>query len=319
MSQFSKLQKEQFESALKTATAQERKLFRAYRRAQRKALKRMKQYKELWLTTERLGLANAEQLYNELGRLIEDITGVRQENIIQTASQIERETYYASAYGYERQVNIDTQFLNAGKNSRWALSFPVIPEDAIAASLTDSVGGMTFKDRGIKERLFFQNDLQEKLAASIAGGDSIDDAAEILKDSYGWAGSRARTTARTEILRAHSYGHEKAREEAAKAGVEIRSIWDATLDGETRPTHQAMDGTEAEMIDGTPYFTLAAGVRVTAPRMPALPARESINCRCRRVDLPKGFNPTTRGRRVKGKWQSGDDIKYKEWIKNKSA
>jgi hypothetical protein len=307
LSQFTDLQKLQFNRSLVTVTETNKKLAKVYIDGKKKVLNRINSYKELWKKSQIIGLSNAETLYRELDSIVLQITTQRQSLIYQSATMTSEETYNLLAYGYERQVNIDTQFLNAGNNQRWRLSIPVIPKDAIEATLTNNIAGYTFSDREIKEVRFLQDQLRNELASSIAAGDSIANVSKIISDKFDWSRARATTTARTEILRAYSYQQEAVRKEAILSGIEIISFWDSTLDGDTRQDHKLMDGIEADIIEDMPLFT----------RDTSLPADQSINCRCRRIDIPKGFIPTERGNRVDGKWTKTDDITYTEWVNNR--
>jgi len=154
------------------------------------------------------------------------------------------------------------------------------------------------------------------VAASIASGDSIDDAAKFLQDElkkeFDMAIGRATRMARTEILRAYSYGNEESTKQAVEAGVSVRYVWDATLDGRTREDHQVMDQKKAEIIDGVPQFTLPNGETTSSPRV-NLSAAESINCRCRRLDIPAGFEPTTRVAKVEGEWKKVGQVSYTDF------
>jgi uncharacterized protein with gpF-like domain len=91
-------------------------------------------------------------------------------------------------------------------------------------------------------------------------------------------------------------------------GIEGGKVWDATLDGDTRPTHGAIDGKKA---DSKGLFYLG-GNPAKYPADSALPAGERINCRCRIRYEVEGYSPQIRRTREQGiiPYQT-----YPEWVK----
>ncbi len=80
---------------------------------------------------------------------------------------------------------------------------------------------------------------------------------------------------------------------AEDAGVKGRKMWVATLDTNTRDTHQSMDG---EYANEEGLFSIT-GVMVEAPGMTGDPA-EDINCRCTYIYEIEGFEPKHRRERL---------------------
>lgn len=115
---------------------------------------------------------------------------------------------------------------------------------------------------------------------------------------------------RTELHSAQEAGIVDSYNEANAQGIEGRTVWIATLDGSTRPTHQAMDG-KARNEDG--YFVGAIG-RARYPGDPDLPADERSSCRCDARFEVDGFEPQIRRSREDGliPYQT-----YPEWVKDK--
>ena len=115
---------------------------------------------------------------------------------------------------------------------------------------------------------------------------------------------------RTELHAAQEAGIVDSYDEAKEQGIEGRTVWISTLDGSTRPTHQAMDG-KARNEDG--YFVGAIG-RARYPGDPDLPASERISCRCDARFKVEGFEPQIRRSREDGliPYQT-----YPEWVKDK--
>lgn len=115
---------------------------------------------------------------------------------------------------------------------------------------------------------------------ALDNGDSVSDITERLQDWYGFSETRARRTAVTEILTAHSAA---ANETYKNCAAVERKKWRHTGShkNEPRENHIDMDG-QTVPKDGT--FTLFGADGVTYypeyPRDPILPASERVNCHC---------------------------------------
>jgi hypothetical protein len=92
---------------------------------------------------------------------------------------------------------------------------------------------------------------------------------------------RGQVISRTESINALRAGQweaiEQAVEDAEIQPSEARKRWDATLDGRTRDDHEMMHGEEVGVDE---LFTLPDGSQGMYPGDPALPAEQSIQCRC---------------------------------------
>ena len=203
--------------------------------------------------------------------------------------------YYNHAYNIERAVNLD---LTVGN---YALNFPVLPVSAIETVLNESLGGFKLVDRWGEITANAKYRMRGLVAEAITKGDTLKKLAAELKSMDGWVDgyvNRSMVVARTEMLRAYSYGSDEARKEAEAAGVEFQYKWSSLFDARTRDDHVIMNGRPATITDGEPVFTLPDGSKGAGPRMSGLSAKEVINCRCRRLDLPYGIEPTSRSARL---------------------
>lgn len=119
----------------------------------------------------------------------------------------------------------------------------------------------------------WENELRPELVASIARGDSIDDAALRLDGRLDeFYRGRARTIARTTIISATNAAQHEV---GVQFGFGAR-VWLATSDGRTRPTHAAASGQRAE--EGEPF--IVGGFELAYPGDPSGPPQETIQCRC---------------------------------------
>lgn len=93
---------------------------------------------------------------------------------------------------------------------------------------------------------------------------------------------RGETIARTELLQSLHASQNEAADQLVENGRlspdAIVRIWDASEDGDTRPSHSAMDGDKRSGT--TSHFTTGNGHPIRYPGDPNAPAEEIINCRC---------------------------------------
>ena len=111
-------------------------------------------------------------------------------------------------------------------------------------------------------------------------GWSIERTAQALKRQFEIRNiSRARTIARTEVLRAASVGDDKGIARIAQdTGTRVESEWLPTFDNVAREFHVSMAG--EKIIRGQGLFKSGLGNEFEYPRAASAPAVETINCRC---------------------------------------
>ncbi len=102
-------------------------------------------------------------------------------------------------------------------------------------------------------------------------------AAQIRKGYDEFKGARAATIARTETANALNFGlQQTAKETARTEGIELTKVWVTILDGNQRDSHNRANG-QTRPIDEQFIVGGSFGQR---PHDPALPAAETVNCRC---------------------------------------
>jgi hypothetical protein len=116
---------------------------------------------------------------------------------------------------------------------------------------------------------------------------------------------------RTELHSAQEAGTAAGYLKAQEQGVRGDMVWDATLDGDTREEHAAMDGV---MRDEDGWFRGALIARY--PGDPELDAGMRVNCRCSMRFELEGFSPTIRRSREDGiiPYQS-----YRDWSEDRKV
>ena len=142
----------------------------------------------------------------------------------------------------------------------------VITDSKISAPLYDSLGIDASK---------LKKAIASEISRGIASGISYEDMARNIQNLSRAPLARAKTIARTEAHRIYETSSEDARQEAKAAGADVMKQWDATLDGDTRPTHRELDG----QIRETDKPFEADGKKAMYPGDFGDPA-EDCNCRC---------------------------------------
>lgn len=153
--------------------------------------------------------------------------------------------------------------------------FAVDPKSAVKAVLTDSkLSEPLYKALGIDI-----NSMKKRVSAEItrgiAAGMSNYEIARNLHNASKAPLSRARTIARTESHRIQEAASFDAGKLAKSKGADIVKQWDASLDGDTRETHRALDGKIVELDE--PF--VSGGNKAMYPGDFGDPA-EDCNCRC---------------------------------------
>jgi hypothetical protein len=162
--------------------------------------------------------------------------------------------------------------------------------------------------------------IKEGLTRGLIRGDSLQVIGKAIGEIGGKNAWQMQRILRTESGRAASQGYLTAFDDvsgsAERLGVSMDNKWLATLDAQTRDTHQTLDQQIAVAeADGVPMFTVR-GLSTTAPRMFGV-AAEDINCRCALTPVVEGLEDTRyRKARENGKSVLVRNQNYKQWAKS---
>ena len=202
-----------------------------------------------------------------------------------------------------------------------ALNWGLVPEEAVEATMQSSFSKLSSSKALEASRQGTVDRIRQEIGLSIIRGDSYETLGQRIdsvlgvtvsgnKASYSGKGAsyRSMLVARTEGQRVLVEGHEAATAKARELGCDIETIWDATLDGRTRPAHAALDGRAKD--DPDKGWQVPEIGWVSAPLHSGV-ASFDINCRCRTRDQVKGYPPEER-------YVRGDGIKpyqtYDQWM-----
>ena len=175
-------------------------------------------------------------------------------------------------------MSLDTGYFDSGwaidQASGVSLTWGLVDDTAVRAAVgiggngNELIGVMSAKeiDEHIKilTKAFKNYDadsqkwISEEIRQGIIKGDSIPVITKRLDtDTMIKIKGSAERIARTEILRATGIGQQIGYNEAIDQGVQLTQVWDASLDGSTRPSHAAADG--EKMDNTTGMFSVSWG------------------------------------------------------------
>lgn len=225
-----------------------------------------------------------------------------------TVKQLTEDVYEASFYRHGWAL---TQTAQAD------ISWGLLNEKMVEAAVNKPYSGLTLAKVWTRAKAGALSDIERAVIQGMVQGDSYPNMARRVKKAFDTNTKRALLIAQTEGHRMAVEGQLAAYDEAEDQGLEFERIWDATLDGRTRPAHQEMDGKRAENV-GTeddphwqwnyPGLGWVDGPGLTGD------AAADINCRCRALTVYKGFEPKTRiSRGEDGRNKVVPYQTYEEW------
>ena len=242
-----------------------------------------------------LSMADASK-YNRLANLEKGITaemsrlGSKQTGITKkTIKDVYQESFYRGAFAIESEAQLK-------------LRFGELPTKQIEAALVNPMDRIGWPDRTKEQARVATRQIKEEITRGIIQGKGYPDVARQVKERMDMAAYRAERIVRTEAHRAREEGKLASLEHAHNQGVDMEKAWSSTLDGDTRDTHQALDGQVVPMYDeqGEPgVFTSPTGNTAEYPGGFGVP-EEDIHCRCAVRGQIKGYSPELRRSREEG-------------------
>lgn len=141
-----------------------------------------------------------------------------------------------------------------------------------AVQLDSKISNGLYSALGMDTKRLKKNITQE-ISRGIASSLSYSDISRNLKNTSGVPLYNAKRIVRTESHRIQQQSAEDSRRIAKNKGADIVRMWDAALDGRTRPSHARVDGEIRELDE-----KFSNGLMF--PGDPSGSAAEVINCRC---------------------------------------
>jgi len=280
-------------------SASERRILIAYANSLKEIRNKMgRLYEKLKDPDGKLTLAEMTK-YNRYNTLDKEITGIMNNNYKIVAGELKRippEMYDASYFRYGWAFD---------QNSQVSLTWGPVDEAAMKAVASNPLDLISKNTLAVTTR----NRIRTSVHQGLLQGKSYtrmmrDIRAAMANNTY-----EAMRIARTEGQRAVSEGTMANYERAEKNGVSGYDVWDATLDGDTRPSHQTLDG-KRRPASGL-WTVMHNGELVSTPGpLMAGPASFVINCRCRLRYVVEGYEPRIRRTRDQGIIPY---VSYSEW------
>ena len=241
--------------------------------------------------------------YNRLkamrDNMVETLSPVFRDNgrkIETMAEDVYQASFYRNDWAIDQKV---------GARLNWGLLNPEVVKSAVQ----NPISGLTLHGLTSQQRRRTLMGINRAITQGLIKGTSYQGMVTGVKKFLDGDAARAMTTIRTEGQRAYVEGQLASAQRAETLGVDVRRVWDATLDARTRPEHGALDGVAA---GGNGLFDTAVGP-VRGPTLSGDPAFD-INCRCRVFTEVVGFEPKERRVRDEGivPYQT-----YNQWVADK--
>ena len=258
-------------------------------------LKREKKLLEYQLDTEEKVMAAIEKIYSQALRSINEKIRLYQAEEM-TASRIHHINYQKQL---KQQVEAVLEKLHGDEyttiqqylNDTYTDSFvgvmydlagqgvpviaPVDRKAAVKAIMTDSkISEGLYNALGVDTREL-KKAIRTEITRGLATGMQYEDIARTIATVTGAPKSRAKAIVRTEGHRIQEESRQDARRAAKAKGADIVKMWDAVVDGGTRPNHRKLDGQVREVDE--PFEV--NGIKVMCPGKFGDPA-EDCECRC---------------------------------------
>lgn len=239
--------------------------------------------------------------FNRLQKLDKDLvkilgpTSRRSTQLIEKLAEVNyNEAFFHTAWAVDQAI---------GVNVKWGLLNPESVKAAVENPLR-KIAEERLKVNGITK-------IRSAVTQGLIQGTSYPKMSRMIKDAINGTLKDAVRIVRTEGQRASVIGSQAGFDSASDRGVEVKQIWDATLDGDTRPEHGALDGMEKQEQGWH-----VPGIGWIQGPMQSGVASFDINCRCTVRGEIEGLEPTLRRTREDGVVPYTN---YSDWKKNMQA
>lgn len=200
--------------------------------------------------------------------------------ILEKLHSDEYQTIQAFLEGCYTSGFLGTMYSVAGQGI--PLLLPMDPAAVVRAVITDSKLSKDLYDALGVDINQLKRVIRSEISRGIAANLPIDEISRNISLRTGTPLAHAKTIARTESHRIQEAATEDARQAVKKRGCNVIKQWDSTLDGDTRPTHQRLDGQIRETDE--PFEM--DGKKAMFPGDFGDPA-EDCNCRCHALTRAK--------------------------------
>ena len=239
-------------------------------------------------------------LNDELSKKLATVYKSNGKNIKGLLENVYNEAYLGAGYAIETEAMIN-------------LKFAMINMDTITASIENPISGLTLSERLEKHRGDIIINIKSEVTQGLIRGEGYGKIAKRIKSKLDGDASKAIRVAQTETHRVLGDARETGFQKAQDMGIELKKVWDATLDNKTRSSHQSLDG---QVADKDGYFHID-GYASKSPSNFSI-AYLDISCRCSVRAEIDGLSPKLRATRDdNNKTVLIPQMNYMDWKKLK--
>jgi len=305
MGELKKNQQKAFDNAIKLTNNQEKQLVKIYQRSLKNIRNELLKLNEkiTWSFQELNKYDRLKKLEDQIFKELKNISKESYKIAVKNNTLIVNDSYNRSWFGYTKELSAFVAFGKINPD----LVKQIVLEPYPGVKLVDLIKNVNATDI---------NKIRLEIGQGLLQGEGVQKIARRIRDILNISLNRANRIVRTEALSAQSKALELSNQKAKEQGIEIRELWDATLDSRTRQTHRSADG-KVKNKDGD---FIVGGVKFTSPRIVSPrntsgnTARERINCRCSMFTEIEDV-PETLKTRAKKQSKRIDGLTYEEWLK----
>lgn len=126
-----------------------------------------------------------------------------------------------------------------------------------------------------------RNSISRIVLNGIENGETTDEIAQSISDSFSFSAARAETIAQTEVTAASNAGRRFAIKANISNASKLTKVWSSVGDRRTRASHSSASGQERKF--DVPYKVGGASLMFPGDTSLGAPAREIVRCRCTEV------------------------------------
>ncbi|SNR95606.1 phage putative head morphogenesis protein, SPP1 gp7 family [Anaerovirgula multivorans] len=250
----------------------------------------LKEIRSQIATLEARGIFNQSDMfkYNRLTGLEENIskeisklTGKTARTLQNGLGSLYKESYYRSAFGFEKTVNAKLSF---------TLLNPKVIEQAVKNPL-DRIGWLA---RNRVNQQILARQIKEEITRGLLQGKGYRETTKAVKERMDVGATNVLRIVRTESQRVQNQGRLNSMEHAESKGVNMKKQWVSAIDSRTRNSHGTADG---QIVNIDEPF-IVGGEELMYPGDPAGTAFNVVNCRCSMISVIDGYGASFR--RVRG-------------------
>lgn len=201
------------------------------------------------------------------------------------------------------------------RETQMKLAYTAVNKEVAMLAIQNPISGLTLNQTLRKNRQDIILNVNRHIMQGLILGEGNRKMANRITHLFQGDVKKAIRVVNTESHRVTQSSRLSGIKHAASKGVKMLKVWDASLDGSTRPAHQKLDGKKIAVDED---FQSTAGGKGPAPGQMGT-AADDINCRCSLRTEIAGYEPHVRRARnaITDKNEVIPYTTYEEWKKNR--